>query len=552
VAIEVDEPLSDGWWIQRLSYRLVDQRKRAEALHERYEGKPPLPIVNDNMRKAVELFLRKAATNWERLIVGARLPRLQITGLRTPQETDPEGDQTAFARWTEAGMKLVVYDTHKNSFTMGSGYVIVGKDSDTDKLLVTAEDPRNTIVELDPATRKVVAGLKMIHDTVNNQDLAYLYMPGRVRVAYVDNPALLFPAIQLPTTPPISQINGSSFVGSSWSWDDSRSGDIPGMDKKVCIVPFDNEDGLAEFEPHIPLMDRIIQQILQRMTVITFQAFKQRAVKGLPKVDPSTGRDIDYNDVFSAEPNAIWQVPAAAEFWESTNVDIRPILDAIRDDVKDLAAVSATPLYSITPDASNGSAEGASLQREMLTFSCEGHRDRFTPRWAEVAELIGQLSGDVDPATQPMWAPVERLSLAERASSASQLRQIVPVETIWTEVMQFPSSMVPALQTQRADDMVLQVQLAAAQAQATTAATIAGSAQQAGAAPDGATPNGTTPAGPGGPQGGSATVKDPITGKALPIAPPKPGNATEGDQTTNYVPGYYRTPKRSSAAKATK
>jgi hypothetical protein len=536
VPIEVDVPLSDGWWVQRLALRLEAQRKRAEALHERYVGKPPLPIVNDNMRRAVELFLRKAGTNWERLIIGARLPRLQITGLRTPQEPDSEGDQAAFARWVQAGMKLVVYDTHKNSFTMGSGYVISGKDPDTGKLLVTAEDPRNTIVELDPATKKVVAGLKMIRDSVKSEDVAYLYMPGRVRVAVIENPQLTQP-VPAVNTPPFYKLQGS-FNGQAWDWDEARSGSIPGLDGRVCVTPFENEDGMAEFEPHIPLMDRIIQQILQRMTVITFQAFKQRAVKGLPKVDPQTGMDIDYSDVFSAEPNAIWQVPASADFWESANVDIQPILMSIRDDVRDLAAVSATPLYSITPDATNGSAEGASLQREMLTFSCEGHRDRFTPRWAEVAEHIALLSDDDNPATQPIWAPVERLSLAERGSAASQLRNIVPVETIWTEIMDFPPSMVPALKTQRADDMVLQVQLAAAQAQATTAATIAGSQPPPGTPQDN--------------QGGSATVKDPITGKALPIAPPKANNATDGDQTTTFVPGYYRAPKKSSAVAATK
>jgi hypothetical protein len=527
--IDASEPLSDGWWIQRLAFRLEEQRERAESLHERYEGKPPLPIVNQNAQEAVRLFLRKAATNWERLIVGARLPRLQIVGLRTPQDPNGEGDQSAYTRWLEANMKLVVYDTHKNSFTMGSGYVIVGKDPNTNKLLVTAEDPRATIVETDPATRKVIAGLKLIHDSVNNEDVAYLYMPGRVHVAVIKHPVMALPA-QQANTPPFYQVQ-SSFNAQAWEWDEDRSGNLPDLKDRVCVTPFENEDGQAEFEPHIPLMDRIIHQVLQRMTVVVFQAFKQRAIKGLPRTDPQTGEDIDYNDVFSAEPNAIWQVPAVAEFWESANVDLSPILMSIRDDVRDLAAVSATPLYSITPDASNGSAEGASLQREMLTFSCEGHRDRFTPRWAEVAEQIALISGDSDPATQPIWAPVERLSLAERGSSASQLRGIVPIESIWTDILQFAPSQIEALKSQRADDMVLTVQLAAAQAAATTAATAAA----APAPPDGGAPG--APSQNGGPNGNT---------------PNAPNNATDGDQTTNYVPGYYRAPKKSAAATATK
>jgi hypothetical protein len=45
---------------------------------------------------------------------------------------------------------------------------------------------------------------------------------------------------------------------------------------------FENEDGQAEFEPHIPLLDRITDGLVQRMTIALAQAFKQRAIKGVP------------------------------------------------------------------------------------------------------------------------------------------------------------------------------------------------------------------------------------------------------------------------------
>jgi hypothetical protein len=213
-----------------------------------------------------------------------------------------------------------------------------------------------------------------------------------------------------------------------------------------------------------------VQQILQRMTVITFQAFKQRAIKGLPEKDPNTGEDIDYTDVFSAEPNAIWQVPAVVEFWESQNVDLTPILSAEKSDKVDLAAVSFTPLYSITPDAANGSAEGASLQRESHTFNVESHQDRLMSRWGSVAAMMAMVDGDPAVATKPqiIWAPAERFSLAERGSAAAQVKGVVPTETIWTEVMQYPPEMIARLKTQRADDMVLAEQLAIASAPAAT------------------------------------------------------------------------------------
>jgi hypothetical protein len=58
-------------------------------------------------------------------------------------------------------------------------------------------------------------------------------------------------------------------------------------------------------------------------------------------------------------------------------VDLGPVRQAIRDDVQDLAAVTRTPLFYLTPDAANGSAEGASLAREGLVFKTE---DRIVGR----------------------------------------------------------------------------------------------------------------------------------------------------------------------------
>jgi hypothetical protein len=462
VPIDITEPLSDGWWMNRLSVKLRAQAKHCDAMHERYCGNPPLPNVAPGARQAVREFIKKASTNYERLIVRAVLSKLRIIGIRTPNEADADGDQAQWARWIAAGMPLVVNEVHKMVLSMSQGLVIVGKKADG-TLLVTAEDPRQVVAETDPTDpTKTIAALKLYHDDVHDLDLAFLYMPGRVRVATHHRKAK-------PTRD--GKAVSVSFIASQFDWSDDLSGDLPaGLEDLVAVESFLNEDEMAEFEPHLSILDRMVQQILQRMTVITFQAFKQRAIKGLPEKDPNTGEDIDYTDVFSAEPNAIWQVPAVVEFWESQNVDLTPILSAEKSDKVDLAAVSFTPLYSITPDAANGSAEGASLQRESHTFNVESHQDRLMSRWGSVAAMMAMVDGDPAVATKPqiIWAPAERFSLAERGSAAAQVKGVVPTETIWTEVMQYPPEMIARLKTQRADDMVLAEQLAIASAPAAT------------------------------------------------------------------------------------
>jgi hypothetical protein len=201
---------------------------------------------------------------------------------------------------------------------MSLAYVIVGKDADG-QVLVTAEDPRLVTAITDPANPyKVLAALKLFHDDVADDDVAYLYLPGRLMVA----------------KKPRKRAPGSAdvrFNPAAWSWDldilnDARRARqrgrvrcdrLAGRDRRrrqrhrraVPVVPFVNEDGMAEFEPFIPQIDRINQQILQRMTIATIQAFKQRAFKGLPKTDPDTGEVIDYDSIFVADPGAVWNIP---------------------------------------------------------------------------------------------------------------------------------------------------------------------------------------------------------------------------------------------------
>jgi hypothetical protein len=84
-----------------------------------------------------------------------------------------------------------------------------------------------------------------------------------------------------------------------------------------------NRNGVGEFEPHLDVLDRINHMILQRMVIATMQAFRQRAIKGdtedMPDKDPETGEEIDYDDIFAADPGALWRLPKVRDMWESAS-----------------------------------------------------------------------------------------------------------------------------------------------------------------------------------------------------------------------------------------
>jgi len=186
--------------------------------------------------------------------------------------------------------------------------------------------------------------------------------------------------------------------------------------------------------------------------------FRQMAIKGdLPETDED-GKTIDYDAVFEADPGALWRLPDGVDLWQSQTTDMTPILAAVRDDVKEFAAVTRTPLFMFTPDAAAGSAEGASLMREGLVFKAEDRADRMTPAALRVARLALAYAGQADRAQgelQAIWAPAERFSLQQRGSAAVQAFQSgVPVPSIISDVWQFDPVTAARMKKERGTDML--------------------------------------------------------------------------------------------------
>ncbi len=448
--IDIETRGSPGWWLLRLSKNLAEKQPRLKGLRDRYEGDAPCPEgPQGEARKAYEAFVRKARTNFYELVVEALRERLQVTGFRTAAANDEDGDAVARQMWDATRGDVVQADVHEFALSMGEAYVIVGLLNG--KPVMTAEDPRQMASIHDPVTDEIRAAVKIFHDDDEDRDFAYLYLPGRVYVAYRDRKA--------------SRL-APSFSAAMWSWDESRGGVdgdpfvSPGGERHdvMAVVRFRNRRGVAEFEPHIDLHERLDHQRLQRMVIATMQAFRQRAVKGAPLEDEA-GNKIDYNELLPADPGAIWLLPEVVEMWESQQVDLLGILQAEKNDVETLAAVTRTPVATLMPgEGAEASAEGASFKKEGLVFKAEDRIVRFTEGWKDAQSLMFLFSGDTERADRTqlevLWAPPERFSMAERADADSKAQKTLPwaerVVSIWGRK---PSD-VPRLRAEMAQDQL--------------------------------------------------------------------------------------------------
>ena len=109
---------------------------------------------------------------------------------------------------------------------------------------------------------------------------------------------------------------------------------------------------------------------------------------------------------------------------------------AVKDELRQLASVSKTPLYILDASAAQGSAEGASASRETLVFKVEDMCARAGDALASAMALSFEATGDPRTGLEVIWQPADRVSMMERGQAASQAATTLPRRTIWRKIWQ--------------------------------------------------------------------------------------------------------------------
>ena len=480
MAIDPESPLGEAF--QRLARELHDRRTGRDGsnrwnrgllrnnkverpgldlLYDYFKGDPPLRSdIHSGWKPYVRAFLRAGRFNIATKTVTARSNRMDLRGFRTSATEDEHGDQLAYRIMQANDLSLVVRDVHDTFLWAGTGYAITQPPPAGEAWpIATAEDPRQVITAHDPLTGRAKFGLKLFRDDWDAADFAYVY----TRTA---NGA----EVQKLRHEGRSIITDGPFRLNSKGWE--LDGDVQMVDR-FPVHRFRNRFGVGEFEWHLDTLDRINDKVFNEWWIAKIQAFRQRAVKNLPDTETVVKTDgsreeveIDYSDMFTASPDEMWQVPGDVEFWESQPIDMTPITAAVQKDLERYASAVDLPLHIITPDAANGSAEGATLMREESVVTVEDRQKRVDPEWRSVmADLFSFVEGDNRAEAQARadvtliecdWAPIERYSLEQRANAASQVAQVYPREAIWTDVMQVQPNRVPDLRSLAGRDLLFQ------------------------------------------------------------------------------------------------
>lgn len=411
-------------WLPELADRIDKNRPRTQLLRSYMDGNAPLPEAGANSRESWKRFQRESRTNWGQLILEAVTDRIVMKDILVNGDSQSDVAKRAQRIWRDNRMDLVFQTWLRDGLTFSRSFFTCWLGDDG-RAVITSDSPESMDVAADPLQSwRVRAALRCWRDINNEVDYALVMAEGA------------YQQFQRPARD--DSKNLVSLVHGKW---DPMSDPQPSANPPVVV--YNNPGGVGEYEPHIDVINRINNGILERRVIQAMEAFRQRALRSksergaLPKKDEQ-GNDIPWGDIFSPAPGALWDLPPDVDIWESNPTDIRPLLEGSKDDIRQLSAVTRTPLPILMPDNTNTSAAGATAAETGYISKCG---TRLTEAKIGVeAILVKALEAEgvegMDEQTVTVeFEPVERVSLPEKLQAASQAKGIMSAKSILRDIM---------------------------------------------------------------------------------------------------------------------
>ncbi|WP_457149781.1 phage portal protein [Mycobacteroides abscessus] len=347
-------------WLPILTKRIDDNMPRVRLLERYVSGDAPLPEQSKNTKASWKAFQKMSRTNWGMLIRDSVSDRIVPNGITVDGSADSETAKQAQRIYRDNRMDAVVRQWLDYGLTFRDSYLTCWQGNDG-QAIITADSPETMYAAVDPLQPwRVRAAIRYWRDIDEEKDFAFVWVNGArqkfSRPCYVQN---------INSKRLMTRISGG--------WEPET--DLIETDGAPPVVVYTNPGGAGVFETHIDIINRINSGVLQRLSTMAMQAFRQRALKKdgdepLPAVDDK-GNAIDYAAIFEPAPGALWDLPPGVDIWESATTDASPMLAASKEDIRQLSAATKTPLPMLMPDSANQSAEGAMNTEKAFIFKCE-------------------------------------------------------------------------------------------------------------------------------------------------------------------------------------
>lgn len=511
-------PGSPFWWLERLVNQILTRQPYLDERQNYVLGMHPYPSGDRKYMRALRDLQKVSRTNYCGLVTSAKAERMRVRGFRFGDAGTV--DEDAQSIWNSNDMDYQSAKIHKWAAMYGLAYALVTPpdplDPDAKYPVITAEDPRVAIVYRDPMSpTKSLAGLRMWADDIIGHIMAVLYLPDAT-YTYVGPPTIDTRGWTIQTLRErLFAVSGGLGGFQLLGVDDNPLGEVGLVEYVWRPESGKIPEGEASMDVR-DIQDRLNQQMLDMLVISRAQAYKQRWATGIniPK-----GKKGQRRSPFDLGADLLWVTSNdQAKFGQFESADITQLLDAMRDAVADIAAITKTPAHYLMGKMANVSGETLTQAEAGLISGCKDRAASIGWSHTRLMKLCFAAIGDarakeVDVIT--LWNQFGQQLLADAALAVQELTTAgVPLELTLGWLDFSPDEIAFARQyadEQEAKQQALQQQQMQMQHQ---------QAMQLAAAKPQQTTGGGKPS--GGPQKSSSSGGSPKP--ASPKPQPKPGN----------------------------
>ena len=402
---------------ERLAQQLDLDRPVMQRAERYYHGDQPLAYLDPAVAEHMRGRLRPIVVNWPRVVVDSLEERLDVDGFRTSPEST--SDAELWRIWQANNLDETSGQAHLDALVLGRSYVMVWASSDPATPRITVESALQTVVEHDPATGMVTAGLKRWID-LDGYGHALVFTRETVDEFVTRNP----------------HMDSSTLDTGPGMWELTSSSRNPlGM---VPIVPIVNRArvmepyGESELADVMPLADAVNKCATDMMTSAEYHAQPRRWITGL--VDSRSTRD--QADEVSAAVERVWENARASKLWIAPGPDTKfgqfpeasldNFIGAIRMFTQQIAAISGLPPHYLGLTTDNPASADAIRSAESVLVSRARRRQRaWGGSWEQVMRLAvfirdGRYPTELD-ALETIWRSPETATIAQSADAAVKL-----------------------------------------------------------------------------------------------------------------------------------
>lgn len=409
---------SPEWWRKYLIRELMTSQERFAILDDYASGNHPLPTADQRYFKALREIQRKARSNYYGMVTKAPIERMRVKGFRFGK--NGAADDDAKLVWAYNDMDYQNQYLLRFGAVFGRTYLLVNPPEDGQKYpTMTYEDPRMCITFQDPVKpTRSLAGLKLWSDIPEGIIKAVLWTPEKIY--HYDGPKIT--TIEgYPVHKQRDVLHSSEGIFELVRVEDNPLGDVP-----LVYIEWQAE-GLAEAEDLLDVQDRINLTLLHRLVITQNQSFRQRWMSG---VAPKRGKKGSGKPQFDPGADMLWVTDNPdAKFGDFAQADITQVLEAVRDDISDMASLSKTPIHYLMGKLANVSGD-------TLTQGESGFVSKIKLRMASVGwgleramrlafKYMNQTEKAEEVDAEVLWADPEVRTRAETADAAVKEAQVL-------------------------------------------------------------------------------------------------------------------------------